>query len=201
MTSGQTVQFTTTDGQHLTGDLAVPSGAPAGGVVVCHPHPQYGGNRFNPVVTAIFASLPAAGFVALRFDFRRDFGGGTSERLDVVAALGAIAEHCDAPTWLAGYSFGAAVALAVEDARVRGVAAVAPPLSMMTIGTPAAPTLVLSPVHDQFSPASSTRPIVDAWPGATFEPVESADHFLAGHSATVAERVTTWIGQQAAGTS
>lgn len=194
-------QLTTSDGHHLDADVALPpQGHIAGAVVLCHPHPQYGGNRFNTVVTALFDRLPAAGMAALRFDFRREFGGGVGERLDVVAAL----DHLDSLTALAGvtrfvvgYSFGAAVALGTEDDRIRAVGAVAPPLAMMPTAAPRGPVLVLTPRHDQFSPPATTEPIVADWPAATFEVVESADHFLAGHATAVAERVAGWLASAA----
>lgn len=193
MTTVQPVLLETSDGQRLSGDVARTERPAAGAVAVCHPHPQYGGNRFNPVVQAIFSALPDAGFTALRFDFRRDFGGGVAEQLDVVAALDALAERCDGPLWLAGYSFGAAVALATDDVRVRGVAAVAPPLSTFDLATPTLPTLVLSPEHDQVTSVVDAERIVAGWPDATFEPIASADHFLAGQAEAVADRVVAWL--------
>jgi alpha/beta superfamily hydrolase len=191
-------QLTTSDGHTLEGDLELPpiGSETLGAVVLCHPHPQYGGNRFNTVVTALFERLPPAGFAALRFDFRREFGGGSGEQRDVVAAL----DHLDTvdaltgvPRFVVGYSFGAAVALSTRDERIEAIAAVAPPLAMMPTAEPTVPVLVLTPRHDQFSPPDVTEPIVSTWPDATFEIVESADHFLAGHTATVATRVTDWI--------
>lgn len=192
------VRLTTSDGHTLAGDLELPSDGPpvVGAVVLCHPHPQYGGNRFNTVVTALFERLPAAGFAALRFDFRREFGGGVAEQLDLVAAL----DHLDTveqlagvPRFVVGYSFGAAVALATPDDRIRAIAAVAPPLAMMPVPEPAVPVLVLTPRHDQFSPPDATEPIVAGWSSTDVDTVESADHFLAGHTADVADRVAGWL--------
>lgn len=171
----------------------MPASEPLGGVVVCHPHPAYGGNRFNNVVEALFTALPAAGSAALRFDFRSGGGDGTAERLDVIAALDALAERVEAPLALAGYSFGAAVALSTDDDRITAVAAVAPPLSMMSVSAPSVPTLVLTPQHDQFCQPDAARAIVDDWHDCTFDTIESADHFLMGHTAEVAERVTAWL--------
>lgn len=191
-------QLTTRDGHTLAADLARPGPGTdlAGAVVVCHPHPQYGGNRFDRVVAALFDELPPAGFAVLRFDFRSEFGGGVDERLDVVAALDhldTVAELAAVPRYLAGYSFGAVVALTTDDARVAAVAAVAPPLAVMGAADPGVPTLVLTPRHDQFSPPETTAPIVSQWHRADFEVVESADHFLAGHAAAVAARVARWL--------
>jgi len=187
------IQLTTSDGLQLPADLAMPAGAPRAGVVVCHPHPAYGGNRCNSVVDALFRALPAAGFVALRFDFRSGGGDGVAERLDVVAAIDALAARTDAAIALAGYSFGASVVLTNDDDRVAAIVAIAPALSMMPAPAPSVPTLVLTPQHDQFCPPDVARPIVDTWDGCDFESIESTDHFLMGHTAAVAERVTAWF--------
>ena len=86
------VEFETSDGIELVGDLAVPA-RPIAAAIVCHPHPQYGGNRFNNVVSAVFAALPESGIATLRFDFRQTFDHGVGERLDAVAALDALGDE------------------------------------------------------------------------------------------------------------
>lgn len=187
------VQLTTSDGHHLDADLSGPE-RPVATAVVCHPHPQYGGNRFNPVVQAVFDRLPQVGIAALRFDFRGEFGGGTAERLDVIAALDELERRFPgAPLYVVGYSFGAAVALGTDDPRIARLVTIAPPLAMVQASAPPVPTLVLCPRHDQFSPPATTAPIVEDWPDATLEVVESADHFLAGHASTVATRAAEWL--------
>jgi alpha/beta superfamily hydrolase len=194
-------QLTTVDGHRLPADVELPVAgvAPSGGVVVCHPHPQYGGNRFNTVVTALFETLPEAGYATLRFDFRREFGGGVDERLDVIAAL----DHLDTvdaisgmPRAVVGYSFGAAVALGTVDLRIAAIAAIAPPLATMPADDPGVPTLVLTPRHDQFSPPEQTEPMVAGWTDVEFAVIESADHFLAGHTTVVAKRVADWLDRR-----
>ena len=55
----------------LEGQLDLPDEAtPSAGVVICHPHPQYGGEMTNNVVMAISSSIVAYGLAALRFNFR-----------------------------------------------------------------------------------------------------------------------------------
>ena len=137
-------------------------------------------------------SLPAAGFVTLRFDFRRG-GDGVAERLDIVAALDALSAVTDAPLALAGYSFGASVALNADDDRIAAIVAIAPPMSMMPAVDPGVPTLVLTPRHDQFCPPDAAMPIIATWADCEFDAIESADHFLAGHTAAVAARTATWL--------
>ena len=190
------VQLTTSDGQLLDGDLAEASGSPRGAVVICHPHPLRGGDRFNTVVEAMFVALPASGFHALRFDFRAEHGGGVAERLDVVAALDHLADRYPGTALhTAGYSFGAAVSLAVDDGRIVRKVAVAPPLSHMAVDPPRQPTLVLVAEHDQFCPPSVAEPIIATWPAATMEIIAAADHFLGGRAQTAAETAAAWLSR------
>ena len=193
-TTRRTVHFEASDGVELVGDIAVPD-APTSAAIVCHPHPQYGGNRFNNVVTALFDALPDAGVAALRFDFRAEFSGGPGERLDGVAALDVLAaEVPGVPLVALGYSFGALIALRLDDDRVTALGLVAPPLAMVPdIDAPHVRTLVLTPAHDQFSPPAATEPIVAGWASCEHRVIEMADHSLVGHTRNVAELVTAWI--------
>ncbi len=192
----ETVTLTTADGTRLIGDLADPDLAIAG-AVVCHPHPQYGGNRFNNVVEALFDALPRSGITTLRFDFRSEFDGGVAEQSDVDAALDHLAAAVPGvPLFAVGYSFGAMVTLALDDKRIAGKALIAPPLGAVDLPTHVScPTLVLTPAHDQFAPPSVAEPILATWPQATFETIDSVDHFIAGRASLVASRVTDWITQ------
>ena len=190
----RTVHLRTADGVDIVGYLAV-STEPRAAAIVCHPHPQYGGNRFNNVVAALFAALPAAGIAALRFDFRPRFSGGPGERLDAIAALDELATAVPNVSLAAlGYSFGALVVLDLDDDRISALGLVAPPLAMAPPPrAPRVPTLVVTPAHDQFSPPAATEPVVAAWTDCEHRVVEMADHSLVGHTATVAELVTAWL--------
>lgn len=190
------LQLHTSDGHVLAADVAEASGSVRGAVVICHPHPLYGGDRFNPVVGALYEALPRAGFRSIRFDFRASHDGGVAERLDVVAALDHVAVDGQ-PAFVVGYSFGALVALATADERVAGVVAIAPPLGSGT-NAPVVPTLVLTPAHDQFCAPEAAAEIVAGWPNAESAVIESADHFLAGHSAAVATRTVAWLTERTA---
>jgi uncharacterized protein len=190
------VQLTTTDGHLLAGDLAEAPGDAAGAVVICHPHPLRGGDRFNAVVEAMFVALPVSGFHALRFDFRAEHGEGVTERLDVAAALDHLAQRYPAlALHTAGYSFGAVVSLNVADERITSRVAVAPPLSHMAVEPPRQPTLVLVAEHDQFCPPSTVEPIVATWPDATMQIIASADHFLAGRATAAADTAAAWLSR------
>jgi alpha/beta superfamily hydrolase len=181
------------DGGEVVGDLTVAADAWAG-AVVCHPHPAYGGDRRNIVVERIYRTLAAAGVTVLRFDFRQD--DGADERQDVLAAVERIA-GADGPLVLVGYSFGADIALSVDDPRVAGWAAVAPPLRFGPTPRPAAgderPVLVLAAEHDQFNPPASLRAATADWLSATVVDLPGADHFLAGSADSAADAVLGWL--------
>jgi len=195
----RTAEFFASDGTRLVGDLAVPA-TPRAAAIVCHPHPRYGGNRFNNVVTAVFDALASAGVAALRFDFRPEFSEGVGERLDALAALDLIgAEVPDVPLVAVGYSFGALVALGLDDARVSALVLIAPPLAMTPdVPAPTVPMLLLTPAHDQFSPPSASIPIAATWTAAPVDhrTIEMADHSLVGHTATVADATAAWISRR-----
>ncbi len=205
VSSTQTIDLTTGDGERLTADLSEPTGAVHGSVVVCHPHPLYGGNRHNAVVDAVFRALPDAGFRALRFDFRAARGDGIDPEVsaitDVAAALDELAgREGGGPLYLIGYSFGAVAALRTADARITATVAIAPPLPVMPIDPPpAVPVFVLAARHDQFASPDEIASIVAAWPDAEVVAIESADHFLAGHTAHVAARTIDWLTARSSG--
>ena len=180
-----------TDGRF---DLVVPDRAELG-VVVLHPYPDYGGDRFNPVVDAIFRAVTAAGSAAVRFDFSSsDVAMAAEETRDALARLPG-----DAPVAMAGYSFGAGIATQVLDDRITGWVLVAPPLTSLALDLDAIasdprPKHLLAPVHDQFCPPTDARAATDRWAATTVEPIEGADHFLAGATSRVADRTLELIG-------
>jgi len=188
----ESVRFVTTDGVALDGDLATSTGA-IGAAIVCHPHPTYGGDRFNPVVDALHSALPAAGFASVRFDFRPDFDDGRGERLDAEAAIGLVRTRIQGvPIVAIGYSFGAIVAASLPADELAAKVLIAPPLAPSAV-TPGCRTLVLTPAHDQFAPPEVAEPVTNGWDDTTFEVVSSTDHFLVGRAAVVATRTVTWL--------
>ena len=205
--SAEQVSLLTADGETLAGDLWTPP-SPVAAAVVCHPHPAYGGDRRNVVVDALFHNLAGAGVAVLRFDFRRPGrpgpGEGVAERADVVAAVHRLASavDLDVPLYLAGYSFGADVALAVGDERHAGWALVAPPFRFSGPACPGAgddrPVLVVAAEHDQFAPPSWVERSTAGWPDVTIEVAPMADHFLAGAASVVARTVAGWVVARAA---
>jgi alpha/beta superfamily hydrolase len=190
----RTVQFITSDDVALNGDLSVPD-TPWAAAIICHPHPQHGGNRYNDVVQALFDALPSAGIAALRFDFRKAVDHGQGEQLDAAAAVDVVSTRVPGvPLFSVGYSFGAAIALGMNDERLAAKVLVAPPLAAMDVnrGMDTA-TLILTPAHDQFSPPDATEAKISGWPQTSHETITSADHFLVGRTASVTQRTLQFL--------
>jgi hypothetical protein len=182
----------------LEARLARPAGHQAG-AVVCHPHPQYGGDMDNAVVTLIASALVDASRAVLRFNFGGvgasggTYGGGLAETDDVRAAIAALATRlpAGAPITLVGYSFGAWVALraAAVDGGLERVVAVAPPLAFFDWDFLAG---VRPPVHvvvgdrDEYCPRERLAALMSRYPIQT---LEGADHFFGGHEDEVAAAV------------
>ena len=82
-------------------------------VVLTHPHPQFGGDMYNPVVESIGHVYQRQGITTLRFNFRGvgssqgSYGNGIGEQEDVLAAMRCLRENGHGPIDLPGYSFGA----------------------------------------------------------------------------------------------
>src|SRR5262249_11761472 len=88
--------------------------------VVCHPHPLFGGTMDNKVVYTVARAFEQLGAPAIRFNFRGVAASGGSYReglggggdAPTLLAWGR-PRWPDAPLWLAGFSFGGAVALSI----------------------------------------------------------------------------------------
>ena len=167
--------------------------------VLIHPHPDFGGDRFNHVVDAIYRALPADGVTVARFDLSSS--DAQQARSDTVAVMDSISVR---RVVLVGYSFGADVALGIDDARVVGWFALAPPLrfgGMPSIAVDDRPKALLLPEFDQFSPPDRVEELTSAWTSTTVAIIPGADHFLNGYSGAVAEAVRRWVVPLAASDS
>lgn len=188
----------------LEGDLANVNGA-ARGAVVCHPHPQYGGDMDNSVVRAMAGALVDTGHATLRFNFRGvgastgSYGSGIGEAEDLRAAVRFLRERTGVrPVALAGYSFGAMVILQAGPtiAEADRLIAVAPPLSFFSLTCVAACTqdkLFIVGNRDQYcSVAELTRQLASVAAPASQRVVPGADHFFVGHEVALSDAVRSF---------
>jgi alpha/beta superfamily hydrolase len=188
----------------LEGVWHLPEGdGPFPAVIVCHPHPLYGGNMSNNIVFNICQTLALKNIAALRFNFRGagqsegEFGGGTGEREDVRAALAFVssAENIKRnKIGLVGYSFGGGVAAAVAvlDERVKMLALVSPALVYggESLREYKKPKFIIIGENDNMVAPEEVEEAVEAMPKPKrFEIIPGADHFWAGYEEAVAEKV------------
>jgi alpha/beta superfamily hydrolase len=169
----------------LEGLLHVPAETPAAGVVVCHPHPQYGGQMESNVVVAACEALAARGIAALRFNFRGvgrskgSFDNGRGERDDVRAALDFLRAQPEIDAsriGLCGYSFGAMMAAEVASGELRALALVSPPLAYGDLRVAwGCPAFVIGGDYDPVAPEDRLR-VVGEQAGVEVRIVEGADH-------------------------
>lgn len=179
-------------------------------VVVCHPHPLYGGSMDNNVVATLARTLTDSSFISLRFNFRGagssqgQFDNGIGEQRDVQAAISfAAASRQVHPQriGLAGYSAGVAFAfpVALNDTRIKALVAVSPPLNMFNLNflkSCTKPKLVIIGSKDNFTDVNQVLEFSQnlAEPKQC-EVIEGADHFWWGYEALLAARVTAFFAQ------
>lgn len=177
----------------LEGLLSRPKVPTEVAAVVCHPHPLYGGEMHNNVVTALVNGFAQAGAATLRFNFRgvgRSGGThdqGNAEQDDVIAAVTCLlAQHTPKTVIVAGYSFGSFVGLkaGAADARVHKLLGVALPIASRDasfLEGITKPKLLVCGDRDSHAPLDRMQALVAKIP----EPkmltiVNAADHFFQG---------------------
>ena len=179
------------------------------GVLLCHPHPLYGGTMHSAVVVAIAKVLAeeANGRVAsLRFNFRGvgasegAFGDGLGEVLDARAALRALQRRAPrAKITVCGYSFGTWVGLraAAIEGGVDRVALVAPAVRIFDFqGADAAtlggPIAIYVGDRDEFCTVDEARGLARSL-GASLEILPGNDHFFLASRRKLAEGLLPFL--------
>ncbi len=193
----------------LEGILSVPDGeGPFPLVVVCHPHPLYGGSMHSRVVHTVCDRVGDTGLAWLKFNFRGvensggRFSGGSGEKEDLKAAItfGARQERIDpGRIGLCGYSFGSMIALAVaaQDSRARAVAAISPLIEAPEIlESCTIPKLFVAGTSDEFVDSKELELRVMKLP----EPKElviysGEDHFWNRYEEPMSERVARFFSK------
>ncbi|MGD8997644.1 MAG: dienelactone hydrolase family protein [Anaerolineae bacterium] len=194
----------------LKGVLHLPEKGPRAlpAAVVCHPHTLMGGNMDNGVVFSVCLALAAAGWAALRFNFRGAGGGagsfdeGEGEQDDVKGAIDFLLVQPEVdPDALGviGYSFGAGVGLhhAARDRRVGrmvGIALVKHHYEDPFLDYDSRPKLFIAGENDPWAAIEALRQYVARLrPPKELHVVPGADHLFSGKTADVAKVVADWL--------
>jgi alpha/beta superfamily hydrolase len=178
--------------------------------VVCHPHPLYGGSLDNKVVYTVARTLEQLGAPAIRFNFRGvgasagsyDAGGGETADALAVVAYGR-RRWPNAALWLAGFSFGAAVAVrAAGEAGPQRLIAVAPGITTITVtdaAPPACPWLIVHGDADEVVPLQAVRAWADTLsPAPQMQVLPGASHFFHGRLNELRDVVLAFMASQGA---
>ena len=167
--------------------------APREAVLICHPHPQFGGTMHNKVVYRMARGMRRAGAVAMRFNYRGvnmsegTYDNGIGELEDARAALEFLrARYPDLPFSLAGFSFGSRIILKLgcEIPGAKRLIAVGFPAgdpASRALGACEIPRVFIQSTNDEFGP----RDAMESYFASLEEPkeliwVEARDHFFAG---------------------
>jgi uncharacterized protein len=205
------VRFETEDGLRLEGELRRPDGEPVGSAVVCHPDPKLGGSKDHPLLWAIRNDLASRrGFVTLTFNFRGVMASegththGRDELKDLAAAITRVREEAPGPTVVAGWSFGANVALrhALTDDRVAALGLVGIPLGDPGGTVPPlpesfegfeTPVILLAGDDDLVCPEAEALRLAGRIPGADIRIVPGAGHHFPGLEREAAEAIGEFL--------
>lgn len=186
---------------------------PAGAALVLHPHPQHGGTMHNKVVHTLARAFVRSGFAALRFNFRGtessdgEYDRGVGELDDALAAVAWVrrwmaSKHVNAPFWLAGFSFGAAIAVRASlISKPDGLVSVAPAALRFLQdhdGQPECRWLIVQGDADELVAIDDTIDWVNNLrPGPELLVMQGAEHFFHGKLVDLREAVSEFITRDA----
>jgi uncharacterized protein len=187
--------------------------------LICHPHPLGGGTMHNKVVYHAMKVLndPAwgLGWPVLRFNFRgtgvsEGAHDGVAETGDVLAGMDWLEREFRLPLIVAGFSFGAAMALqacclpGTTHHDVRALIALGLPTTAQGrtyhysfLHNLTTPKLFLSGDHDQFAPAEQLTQVS----ASASEPkrlifIPGADHFFTDQLGPMQHSLAGWLKEQ-----
>jgi uncharacterized protein len=170
-------------------------------VVLCHPHPLYGGSMHDGVLDCAARALLASGVGVLRFNFRGvghsegRFDGGRGEIDDLIAAIRWLRDRTPgAPLWLGGYSFGAHIAWqAAQTTGAERILLLAPPIGPMDFPAQPidCPVDVFAGDRDDFIDADALA----MWTGVRVHVMAGCDHFFSGRLNELADRITDAVAR------
>jgi alpha/beta superfamily hydrolase len=185
--------LTTTDGETLEARWDSHDD-PEFTTVFCHPSPVEGGSMMAPLMIAVTQKLVARGHAVLRFNFRGvgsstgEYGGGEAEIQDVDAAV-SVARDRSGSIGIAGWSFGAAVALnwIIENEAKMPYVGIAPPAKLVNGKPPAGPQRIILGSREQVvNPEALKTFAIDNRIDLVITP---GDHFFHGRGKRIGDLV------------
>ena len=195
--------FIQSGGLKIEGLLGNSSGQ--GAVLITHPHPLYGGDMYNNVVSSVVKAYSQTGYTTLRINFRGvgqsegAYGQGVGEQEDVRAAIDYLFELGKSSIDLVGYSFGAWVnALGLKNLeQVQRVIMVSPPVNFIDfsfLGYSSKIRLVIAGSADDIGPPGMIQGMLATWnPDSEFKVIQGADHFYWGKTGEIEKIIKNFL--------
>ena len=175
-------------------------------VLICHPHPQFGGNMFNNVVSAVFNILIKNDISCFRFNFRAvgqstgTHSNGRGELSDVKVCIDYLVNEKQLKKIIiCGYSYGAAIGCSAvnHSDKVIGYIAISFPWDFMGINKELSqsekPKFFLQGDRDTIARFDK---FLDHYKyyiePKQYEIISGADHFYWGYEDQIAEKVSKY---------
>ena len=174
-------------------------------VLICHPHPQFGGNMYNNVVSGVFNKLIANDFSCLRFNFRGVAGstgshsGGLGELSDVHVCVDYLIKESFERILICGYSYGAAIGCSAVNysEKIIGFISISFPWGFM--GTykeksqTSKPKLFIQGSRDEVARFDNFQKNYEFYLDPKKSKIIDTDHFYWGYEDIVAEEVLAFL--------
>jgi len=179
--------------------------------LVLHPHPLYGGTMNNKITYNLYKAFANNGYSVLRINFRGvgksqgKFDNGIGELMDITAVINWLHDQNMEATdfWIAGFSFGAWIALQTVMRRpeIENYILVAPPASKYDfnfIVPCSASGLIIQGEKDEITKEQDSARLAEklsARDGAeiAYQMVPNADHFFKEQMPEFEEVVDNYI--------
>jgi alpha/beta superfamily hydrolase len=179
--------------------------------LVLHPHPLYGGTMNNKITYNLYKAFANNGYSVLRVNFRGvgksqgKFDNGVGELMDITAVINWLHDQNMEATdfWIAGFSFGAWIALQTVMRRpeIENYILVAPPASKYDfnfIVPCSASGLIIQGEKDEITKEQDSARLAEklsARDGAevAYQMVPNADHFFKEQMPEFEEAVDNYI--------
>ena len=183
-------------------------------VIVLHPNPIHGGTMNNKVTVNIYKAFVENSFSAIRFNFRGvgrsegRFDRGEGELTDAAAVLDWIqsVNQGRRQLWIAGFSFGALIAmqLLMRRPEIAGFVAVCPPANLYDFSFLApcpVSGMIINGQDDSFCPVANVDRLVDKLRSqrgisVDYRVIPECNHTFAGHLDTIRQYIGEYLGER-----